>query len=62
MLELSNKWIPILLSQPETGMDYQIASVYLSDGRRFDRVLISGGYIKKVGESSAVPFTEESIE
>ena len=31
MLALSNKWAPILVSQPETGMSYQIASVSLKD-------------------------------
>ena len=61
MLTLSNKWAPILVSQPETGMNYQIASVFLTDGRRFDRVLITGGYITKVGESTDIPFRDEDI-
>jgi hypothetical protein len=61
MLALSNKWAPILVSQPETGMNYQIASVFLNDGRRFDRVMIVGGYITKVGESTEIPFRDEEI-
>jgi hypothetical protein len=61
MLALSNKWIPVLLSQPETGMSYQVASVILTDGRRFDKVVIVGGYITKVGDSSVVPFKEGEI-
>lgn len=45
MLALTDKWAPILTSQPETGMNYQIASVFLRDGRRFNDVTISGEYI-----------------
>jgi hypothetical protein len=62
MLPLSNKWAPILISQPETGMGYQIASVFLMDGRRFDRVEIVGGFITKIGESKEIPFKEAEIE
>jgi hypothetical protein len=61
MLPLSNKWASTLISQPETGMNYQIASVYLCDGRRFDKVIISGGSIVKIGESTEIPFKEEDI-
>ena len=62
MLALSKKWVPILQSQPETGMGYQIASVFLMDGRRFDHVAIVDGYITKVGTSSAIPLNEAEIE
>jgi hypothetical protein len=61
MLALSNKWAPVLVSQPETGMSYQIASILLHDGRRFDGAVIVGGYITKVGESTDIPFKEEEI-
>jgi hypothetical protein len=61
MLPLSNKWAPTLVSQPETGMGYQIASIFLQDGSRFDRVLIVGGYVTKVGESTDIPFDEGEI-
>jgi hypothetical protein len=61
-LALSDKWAPVLLKQPETGMGYQIASIFLKDGRRFDRVTIVGGYVTKVGESLEIPFQEEDIE
>lgn len=62
MLALSNKWAPILVSQPETGMNYQIASVFLKNGRRFDHVTIVGGYITKIGESKEIPFKDEDID
>ena len=61
MLALSDKWASIVVSQPESGMNYQIASVFLKDGTRFDQVLITGGYIAKVGESTDIPFREEDI-
>ena len=61
MLALSDKWAPILRAQPETGMDYQVASVFLADGRRFDQVVVTGGYITNVGEDSHIPFREEDI-
>jgi len=61
MLALSNRWIPVLVSQPETGMNYQIASILLKDGRRFDRALIVGGHITKIGDSADIPFGEEEI-
>jgi hypothetical protein len=62
MLALSDKWGPILTSQPETGMGYQIVSVFLLDGRRFDHVSIAGGVITKIGHSTQIPFTEAEIE
>jgi hypothetical protein len=61
MLAQSDKWVPVLLSQPETGINYQIASVHLKDGRKFDHVVIVGGYITKVGESTVIPFSEPEI-
>jgi hypothetical protein len=61
MLELSKKWAPILLAQPETGMGYQIVSVLLNDGRRFDRVIVVGGTITEVKGKSDIPFNEEEI-
>jgi hypothetical protein len=62
MLALSNKWAPILVAQPETGMGYQIASIYLMDGRTFDHVTIVGGFVTRVGDSTHVPFEDAEIE
>jgi hypothetical protein len=61
MLELSEKWAPVLAGQPETGMGYQIASVVLRDGKRFDQVMIVGGFITQVGDNKEIPFREEQI-
>jgi len=61
MLALSNKWAPILASQRETGMGYQVASVFLIDGRRFDHVTIVDGSNTRVRDSTGVPFKETEI-
>ena len=61
MLQLSPKMATILTSQPETGMGYQITRVTLGDGREFDRVVIVGGLITKIGESAEIPFREDEI-
>ena len=61
MLSLSDKWAPVLVAQPETGMGYQIASVVLRDGRRFDQVLIVGGVLTEIGGKKEIPFAEQEI-
>ena len=61
MLKLSNKWITDLLRQSESGMSYQIASVKLNDGTRFDQVVIVDGAITKIRGRDDIPFGEESI-
>jgi hypothetical protein len=61
MFQLSEKWAPVLNAQPETGMGYQIASVLLKDGRRFENVLIVGGVVARVGDSEDIPFGEEDV-
>ena len=61
MLELSNEWAPVLLAQHETGLGYQIVSVYLRDGRRFHRVTVVGGTITEINEGKEIPFGVEEI-
>ena len=61
MLQLSDKWGPRLARQPETGMGYQIATVVLSDGRRFNNVLIQEGLITRIKNLNIIPFTESEI-
>ena len=62
MLTLSPKWAKTLVSQPETGMGYQIATVLLKDGRKFDRVMIVEGRITNIAGSEDIPFGEEQID
>jgi hypothetical protein len=61
MISLGDKWVPVLLS-PETGMGYQIASVFLRDGRRFDKVAITQGVITQIDGKKEIPFKEEDCE
>jgi hypothetical protein len=61
MLQLTEKWAPILASQPETGMGYQIATITLHDGRAFGGAVIVGGLITKVGDNPEIPFREDEI-
>ncbi len=62
MLKLTEKWVSVLLSQPETGMDYQIATIILKDGRRFAKSVVVGGCITKVADAIKIPFVECDIE
>lgn len=62
MLQLSRRWAAVLLSQPETGMDYQIVSIYLRDGRRYDNATIVGGIIADIAGDKNIPFTEDDIQ
>lgn len=62
MLALSSKWARELAGEPETGMGYQVVSVLLKDGRRFDRVLVVGGYITKIKDIEGLPFTDDQID
>ena len=62
MIALSDKWGPKLVAQGETGMGYQIASIVLKDGRRFDRVVIVEGNITQVKDVEGVPFSEDQID
>lgn len=60
-LELSEKWGPVLIGQPETGMGYQITTVKLRDGRFFPNVTIVCGVITEVEGHQVIPFKEEEI-
>ena len=61
MLNLSPKWARELVLMPETGMGYQIVTVTLKDGARFDQVAIIGGCISQIRGRDDIPFTEEDI-
>jgi hypothetical protein len=61
MVYLSDKWAPQLRSQPETGMGYQIATVVLNNGSRYDQAVIESGVITRVRGFQSVPFEEKDI-
>ena len=61
MIELSEKWLKDLALKPETGMGYQVVSVILNDGTKFNQVVVLEGRITEVRGYSAIPFTEDRI-
>ena len=60
-IALSKHWTMHLSSLPETGMGYQVASALLTDGRKFDQVVIDSGYITQVRGYQEIPFAESEI-
>jgi hypothetical protein len=61
VIKLSKRWCQQLISQPETGMGYQVTSVTLQDGRRYDHVLVDSGYITRIKDLAGIPFAEAEI-
>jgi len=61
MLKLGARWAESLTDRAETGMGYQVVSIYLMDGRCFDRVVVVGGLISSVSGSPEIPFSDEEI-
>jgi hypothetical protein len=62
MIVLSDKWARTLMTQGETGMGYQIASVVLNDGRHFKQVVIVEGTITQIKDIEDIPFSEDQID
>jgi hypothetical protein len=61
VLALSDKWAPLLISKPEAGMGYQVATIVLRDGRKFEKAVIVGGYVTRIAGLSDIPFSEGEI-
>jgi hypothetical protein len=63
VLRLSLKWAAVLHDQGESGMTYQILTVVLNDGRRFERVPYCAGLIDLTGLPGfwKVPFSVPDI-
>ena len=61
MIQLSSKWAKVLLSQPETGMGYQIVTIQLKNGSEYPHVVIIGGVITQIRRQKDIPFDEDSI-
>lgn len=61
MIKLSAKWVAELVEKPETGMGYQVVSIVLNDGRRFDQVGIIDGQITEIRGRDDIPFTADEI-
>ncbi|MBS1927292.1 MAG: hypothetical protein JST95_01695 [Bacteroidetes bacterium] len=62
MIKLSEKWAKLLVSKPETGMGYQVVSIILKNGMRYDQVVINSGYITHMRNYDNIPFEENDIE
>ena len=45
----------------ETGIGYQVVSVELQDGRKFDQVVTSEGHIIEVRGYKEIPFSAEEV-
>jgi hypothetical protein len=61
MLKLSSKWITRLTSGAETGMGYQIATVFLKSGEEYAQCVIAEGMIVQVRGRNDIPFAEPEI-
>lgn len=61
MIKLPEKWARELTIEPETGMGYQVVSIVLNDGRRFDQVVIVEGRITEVRGFRDIPFSGGQI-
>jgi hypothetical protein len=62
MTALPEPWSKFLLAQPETGMDYQVGAVMLSDGRIIqDVAVVHHTMIAKVRGHRGVPFDPADI-
>jgi len=61
VIEIPERWLQELRDAPETGMGYQIVSVTLHDGRRYDQVIVDSGYITRVRHTVGIPFEASEI-
>lgn len=63
-VRLSDQWCNYLREQPESGMSYQIVTVILHDGRRFERVPFVGPWLclEDLPGYWKAPFAETDIE
>ena len=61
MNELPKKWSDYLFKQPESGMTYQIVTITLRDGRKFEVSVTDSHIIGRVRGYSGIPFDPEDI-
>lgn len=61
MFTLPDPWLAELASKPETGMGYQIVTIVLKDGRRFDQVAIVEGRVTEIRGRKDIPFSEAEV-
>jgi hypothetical protein len=61
MIDLPLRFLHELREKPETRMGSQIVSVILSDGKRYDKVMVVEGRITRVGGMDRIPFSTDEI-
>jgi hypothetical protein len=62
MIVLSDTWARSLVAQGEAGIGYQIATIILKDGRRFEQAVIVEGAITQIKDVEGIPFSEDQID
>ena len=63
MLNVPKKFEKELVSQPETGMGYQVVKIILKDGRQFNQVaVIQSSVIGQIRGMKEIPFKGEDID
>lgn len=58
---LTGKWAAELSSKPETGMGYQVVSLVLKDGSKFDQVVVVQEQVAGIRGRKDIPFIEGEI-
>jgi hypothetical protein len=61
MKELPKSWSDRLVKQPESGMGYQIVTVTLRDGRKFEAAVTESHILGSVRGCTDIPFDVEEI-
>ena len=62
MTTLPERWSKFLLAQPETGMDYQVVTVTLRDGRVIEDVaVVHHSVASRVRGHADIPFDPADI-
>ena len=59
--ELPKRWSDYLLKQPESGMGFQIVTIALRDGSKFEAAVTESHIIGTVRGQTGVPFDPEDI-
>ena len=56
MIALSARWASELASKAETGIGYQVVTIFLKDGRRYEQVVVIEGQSPRSEESRSFCF------
>jgi hypothetical protein len=61
IVPIPSSFVDHLKRAGETGIGYQVVSVELRDGRKFDQVVASEGCVIEVRGFKEIPFTPEEV-